>query len=214
MTGRTIGTWFREEVAEPLGADFHIGLPESEEGRGRRDGAAGQHASARSRAADPESIAFRILASCPVTGTEQNTRAWRAAEIPVRRRHRQRPLGRPGPRGHRQRRHARRRADPVPQGRRPDLRRAVPRHGRPALGMDMKLGTGFGLMSPSTPLSPNERACFWGGWGGPICVIDLDLGLSVAYVMNKMAGGLVGDLRGAVLALTAIGAASAEPSPR
>ena len=62
--------------------------------------------------------------------------------------------------------------------------------------MAMKLGTGFGLMSASIPLSPNERACFWGGWGGAICVIDLDLGLSVAYVMNKMAGGLVGDLRG------------------
>jgi hypothetical protein len=40
-------------------------------------------------------------------------------------------------------------------------------------------------------------------------VIDVDLGLSVAYVMNKMAGGLVGDLRGAVLALTAIGSAGA-----
>ena len=33
VTGRSIGTFFREEVAEPLGADFHIGLPASEDGR-------------------------------------------------------------------------------------------------------------------------------------------------------------------------------------
>ncbi len=30
---RTIGTWFRDEIAEPLGLDFWIGLPESEEPR-------------------------------------------------------------------------------------------------------------------------------------------------------------------------------------
>src|SRR5207253_2446913 len=25
VTGQTVGTWFRENLAEPLGADFHIG---------------------------------------------------------------------------------------------------------------------------------------------------------------------------------------------
>jgi len=33
VTGRSLGTFFREEVAEPLGADFHIGLPASEDHR-------------------------------------------------------------------------------------------------------------------------------------------------------------------------------------
>ncbi len=33
ITGDTIGTWFAREVAGPLGADFFIGLPESEDGR-------------------------------------------------------------------------------------------------------------------------------------------------------------------------------------
>ena len=33
ITGSSIGTWFAEEVAKPLGADFFIGLPESEDGR-------------------------------------------------------------------------------------------------------------------------------------------------------------------------------------
>ncbi|MDA0365193.1 MAG: serine hydrolase, partial [Chloroflexi bacterium] len=29
VSGRSPGTFFREEVAEPLGADFHIGLPDA-----------------------------------------------------------------------------------------------------------------------------------------------------------------------------------------
>jgi len=33
ITGRSIGTYFREEVAGPLGLDFHIGLPEAEHHR-------------------------------------------------------------------------------------------------------------------------------------------------------------------------------------
>ena len=33
ITGKTLGTVFREEIAGPLGADFHIGLPASEDGR-------------------------------------------------------------------------------------------------------------------------------------------------------------------------------------
>jgi hypothetical protein len=64
-------------------------------------------------------------------------------------------------------------------------------------------------MSDLIPLSPNPRSCFWGGWGGSICVVDVDAQLSVAYVMNKMAGALIGDLRGAMVAIAAIGAATA-----
>ncbi len=33
ITGKSLGTVFREEIAEPLGADFHIGLPASEDAR-------------------------------------------------------------------------------------------------------------------------------------------------------------------------------------
>ena len=33
ITGKTLGTYFREKVAESLGADFYIGLPDSEMGR-------------------------------------------------------------------------------------------------------------------------------------------------------------------------------------
>src|SRR5206468_7467912 len=33
ITGKTVGAVFREEIAGPLGADFHIGLPASEDDR-------------------------------------------------------------------------------------------------------------------------------------------------------------------------------------
>lgn len=33
VSGRSLGSFFRDEIAEPLGLDFHIGLPASEDGR-------------------------------------------------------------------------------------------------------------------------------------------------------------------------------------
>lgn len=207
ITGRTIGTFFREEVAEPLGADFHIGLPESEEGRvgyvvppENALGVVGD--------ADPDSVAVRAAMSCPLTGHEQNTRAWRAAEIPA--------AGGTGNARSVARVHALLANGGTLDGHRLLSPEGVDRifveqcHQTDlVLGVKMRLGTGFGLMNDLIPLSPNPRSCFWGGWGGSICVIDVDARLSVAYVMNKMAGGLVGDMRGAMIVLAALGAAAA-----
>ena len=81
VTGRTIGTFFRDEVAEPLGADFHIGLPESEDHRTGR--MVPPEEAMDAAAVDPTSVAARALLSCPLSGAEPNTRAWRAAEIPA-----------------------------------------------------------------------------------------------------------------------------------
>ena len=61
--------------------------------------------------------------------------------------------------------------------------------------MKSRHGIGFGLPSPEMPLSPNQRACFWGGWGGSLTVIDLDARMTFAYVMNKMAEGTTDDRR-------------------
>jgi CubicO group peptidase (beta-lactamase class C family) len=67
----------------------------------------------------------------------------------------------------------------------------------------MRFGMGFGLMSEAVPLSPSQRAFFWGGWGGSLALVDLDAQLTVTYVMNKMATDLVGDLRGASIVFAA-----------
>ena len=57
------------------------------------------------------------------------------------------------------------------------------------LGVTLRHGIGFGLPCPEMPISPNERACFWGGWGGSLAIIDLDAKVTIAYVMNKMGEG-------------------------
>ncbi|QXC62693.1 beta-lactamase family protein [Aquihabitans sp. G128] len=204
VSGRTIGTFFREEVAEPLGADFHIGLPESEEHRVGEmvPPGVGLGGDLSAAGVDLTSVAVRTLLSAPITGAECNTREWRAAEIPaaggtgnarsVARVHSMLANGGTvdgvtllSPAGVER--------ILVEQAHNQDL----------VLGMKMRMGTGFGLMNDLIPLSPNPRSFFWGGWGGSIAVTDLDAGLSVAYVMNKMADGLVGDLRGAMLVFAA-----------
>lgn len=65
-----------------LGADFHIGLPETSDGRVAEQ-IPPQKGIAELEGIDMESVAVRTLASCPLTGAEPNTRAWRAAEIPA-----------------------------------------------------------------------------------------------------------------------------------
>jgi CubicO group peptidase (beta-lactamase class C family) len=204
ITGTTLGTFFRTEIAEPLGADFHIGLPESEEPRvgyvvpppDPLGVVAGR---------DPESIGVRAGLSVRITGAEQNSRAWRAAEIPA-------AGGTSNARGV-ARVHAM-----LANGGELDGVRILSPEGvdrifveqchttDEVLGVKMRLGTGFGLMNELIPLSPNPRSCFWGGWGGSICVVDVDARVSIAYVMNKMAGGLVGDMRGAMIVLATMGA--------
>ena len=77
------------------------------------------------------------------------------------------------------------------------------------LGVPIAFGMGYGLNSADLPISPNPRACFWGGWGGSIVVIDLDARMTVAYVMNRMGEGTLGDLRGAGIVMAAFASLAA-----
>jgi CubicO group peptidase (beta-lactamase class C family) len=76
------------------------------------------------------------------------------------------------------------------------------------LGIQERIGMGYGLSNPpDMPLGP--RACYWGGYGGSVIIMDLDAELTVCYVMNRMESGLVGDLRGTnIVAATVAGLAS------
>ncbi len=81
ITGETIGSWFAREVAAPLGADFHIGLPESED----RSGLLGDPASAggHGRVLKPSRIAIRTMTNPPLDATYPRHAWWRRAEIPA-----------------------------------------------------------------------------------------------------------------------------------
>lgn len=88
VTGRSLGRYFAEEVAGPLGAAFHIGLPEALDSR-----VAFIHPDPPPRAGEEtlwtlvrkggDPVAMRAFAHPPRIAGAMNSRAWRAAEIPA-----------------------------------------------------------------------------------------------------------------------------------
>jgi CubicO group peptidase (beta-lactamase class C family) len=64
------------------------------------------------------------------------------------------------------------------------------------LGVPERFGLGYGLPCDGMPFPLDAKLCFWGGWGGSMIVNDLEHGMTVAYMMNRMDAGLVGDMRG------------------
>ncbi|MGV9709491.1 serine hydrolase domain-containing protein [Gordonia sp. NPDC003424] len=64
------------------------------------------------------------------------------------------------------------------------------------LGVPLRFGIGFALPEPETvPSLPDERICFWGGWGGSVTVMFPLQKMTISYVMNKMAPGIIGSDR-------------------
>lgn len=203
VTGATVGQYFAEEVARVLGADFYIGLPESEESRVSVVVTSEQFGDIPG---DPLSFRARTLSSPPINPLVPAQRWWRAAEIPAANGHGnarsvalvQQIIANNG--------HA--------QDHRFVSKATLDRVFHPVtVGNDLVLdfegnfGLGYGLASSSVPVGP--RACYWGGFGGSIIFMDQELELTVAYDMNKMNFGLVGDARGATFALAAVLAAIA-----
>lgn len=86
ITGRTAGTFLREEVAGPLGADIWIGLPEEEEPRvatlylGERDPSSPMM---QKLLGDPDWYGWNFINNVGGDRENVNSRARRAAEIPA-----------------------------------------------------------------------------------------------------------------------------------
>ncbi len=190
ITGQTLGTIFRTEIAEPLGADFHIGLPASED----------------HRVADlippvdgpPKGTAkfWEVALNPDVDPLVTRTRPWRAAEIPAG--------GGIGNARAVAEIHAILANGGVSRGRRvlseAGCRRPLEKQVSGVdlvLGMPISFGLGFAL---GAGLLPNENSIYWGGNGGSLAIIDLDAHTTIAYTPNRMAGG-VGDLRAFGLAM-------------
>jgi CubicO group peptidase (beta-lactamase class C family) len=55
------------------------------------------------------------------------------------------------------------------------------------LAMPARWGIGFALPHPeAVPDMPDEKICYWGGWGGSMAVMNPYRRTTFAYVMNKM----------------------------
>jgi len=191
ITGKSLGAVFHDEIAGPLGADFWIGLPASEDARVAElippppGGAIGDM--------EQDEIQAITLNNPGVDVSATKSRAWRGAEIPA--------AGGTGNARSIAEIHAILANGGVAKGRRfmseAGCRKALELQ---IEGEDLifkapaKFGMGFGLPGPMIQL-PNPNTIFWGGYGGSLVVIDMDAHTTFAYAMNKMGGGTLGDNR-------------------
>lgn len=205
ITGKTLGTVFREEIAEPLGADFWIGLPASED---ERVAELIPPPAAASISAGVRTELQRNMSDNPgIDVGETRKRAWRGAEIPA--------AGGTGNARSVALVHTILANGGVARGRRflseAGCRRALELQIEGTdliLGSPTRYGLGFGLAGGMVPL-PNPHSMYWGGYGGSLIIIDMDARTTLAYAMNKMAGTTSGDARGFSLVMAMWGALAA-----
>ncbi|PBC66205.1 CubicO group peptidase (beta-lactamase class C family) [Streptomyces sp. TLI_235] len=177
ITGRSLGEFFAEEVAKPLGADFHIGL-------------SAEHDHRVAPLIPPPSLSDEYAASAPPgpDGTRRentgaairvkdvNSMAWRRAQVPA-----VNGFGNA-------RSVALVQSVLANQGSAGGVRLLSPQGCEPAwqevfrgddrvLGMPMSWTVGFGKFG---------NTFGWGGWGGSLVVSDPGSRMTVAYVMNQM----------------------------
>ncbi|HXC53772.1 MAG TPA: serine hydrolase domain-containing protein [Rhizomicrobium sp.] len=201
VTGKTMGTVFREEIAGPLGADFHIGLPASEDARVAELIPPPPGGNLDDNLDALNEIQKNWIVNPLFRVEDSKTRAWRGAE-----------MGASNGQGN-----ARSIAlvhtilanGGVAKGKRfmseAGCRKALELQidGTDViLAMPIRFGLGFGLAGGLMPF-PNQSTMFWGGYGGSIAIIDMENRMSFGYAMNKMAGTTVGDLRALGLAMAA-----------
>jgi CubicO group peptidase (beta-lactamase class C family) len=196
VDGRTLTQFVAQEIADPLDADFTIGAPEKAWGR-IADVVPPPPLPVDLSAADPDSPAVRTLTGPLADATDANTEAWRRAEIG-------------GANGHGNARSVARILSVIARGGEVDgVRLLSPAtidlifdeqaHGVDlVLGVPLRWGIGYGLPQRDTlPYIPDERICFWGGWGGSMIITDLGRRLTISYMMNRMAPGIIGSDRSA-----------------
>jgi CubicO group peptidase (beta-lactamase class C family) len=205
VAGVSLGEFFRREVGEPLGADFHIGLPASEEGR---LAALIPPPSSAARTDGLPELGIRTFGNPLIGGATSFEDWWRRAEIPA-------------VNGHGNARSVAAVQSVVSAGGAARGVRLLSGEGLAAifeeqsngtdlvLGVPLRFGMGYGLASETMPMGP--RTCSWGGYGGSLVVNDLDAGVTIAYVMNRMEAGMLGDRRGASIAMATIAALAAAP---
>lgn len=200
VTGRTLGAYLRENIADPAGVDFFFGFgpeldgrcaellpavatPESEELR-------------RRLSVDPSTLSglplMRVNAYRNPPGVSGNdvvnTRSWRAAEVPSTNGH--------GSARAVARLYSALAGDGELDGVHVLLPATVARVIEPqADGMDIVLqrptrfGLGFQLTMPERPLGPSPRAFGHFGAGGSLGFADPDARLAFGYAMNQGRGG-------------------------
>jgi CubicO group peptidase (beta-lactamase class C family) len=190
IDGRTIGVALREDLAEPLGLDLWIGLPDAEHARC----AAMQKPPAAPNlgpTTEPKRVAFMTKWASP---GHVSLAEWRRADIPSVTGHATAPAL------------ARLMAifacDGMLDGRRllasASVREAARERVRGAdlvLPNEMSWAAGFIRNHGLWIYGPGRESFGHSGWGGSCAFADPERGLSGAYVMNRQSAELIADAR-------------------
>lgn len=199
ITGQTIGNFFRENIAEPVGADFHIGLNPSKFGQVSDLHQDPSPPADNILTMDGESVTGKVFGSVKLPPEAVNSAGWRQAEIPAANGHgnarsvvrAQTALANNGSAfGHEL-------LSPEGCAR---AREVQIESVDAVLGFPVKFAYGYAYGNPVFPITPNQNAIWWAGAGGSIVVIDEDNRMCFSYVMNQMKAALIGDERSASLA--------------
>ncbi|MGZ4506804.1 MAG: serine hydrolase domain-containing protein [Blastococcus sp.] len=193
ITGKTFKRFVAEEIAGPLGADFQVGAREGDWDR-IAPVVPPPPPDVDFRTLDPESVMVKTYSGPVASAKAANSPEWRQADLGALNGHsnargvlqvlRTMSLG----------------------GEAGGVRLLSPKtidlvFEQQADGVDLVLGErfrwgmGYCLGSPVIPYVPEGRTFFWGGWGGSLIVMDLDRRLTVSYMMNRMAPGILGSDR-------------------
>ena len=191
IDGRGLKQYFGEEIAGPLGADFTIGSPP--ENHSRISNVVPPPPLPLPEDIDPESVVFKTFTGPAPDATIAHTDGWRAATIGAANGHGnarsvariQAVVSNGGSSGGVQLissdtvdRIFEQQSDGIDQ----------------VLMFPVRFGLGYALADPANPVGiTSGRKCYWGGWGGSLVLNDLDHGITLTYMMNRMQDGLVGN---------------------
>ena len=194
ITGVSFGSFFKTEIAIPLGSNFRIGLDPTD----LPSVSPVVILQDAPEVVPPTEIASKTLVGPPLPrgGTVVNSNAWRSAQVPAANGH-----------GN---------ARSVAQiqglltnrgeisGRKILSDKVISEAFKPiitsrdaVLGVPMTFASGFAVANLNHPTLGGRNARFWGGFGGSRIVHELDHQMTFAYVMNKLnPSAFFGDLRG------------------
>ena len=196
ITGKSLKQFVAEEIAGPLGADFQIGAVESDWDR-IAPVVPPPPLPFDLSSLPPDSPTVRTLTGPPADANDANTPGWRRADMGAIN-------------GHGNARSVARILSVISRGGEVDGVRLL----RPetielifneqangidvVLGVPLRFGIGFGLPQLDVlPYVPDEKICFWGGWGGSVIIMDVGRKMTISYMMNKMGAGVIGSDRSA-----------------
>ena len=205
ITGKTPGTYLREEIAGPLGLDLHIGLDAKDDARTgdmipMPPPGPGEPNLFAEVMKNPESVAFKAFMN-PPNGMRPgmvNTREWRAAEIPAAN-------------GHTTARSLAKLYGALARGGELDGVRVMSKeqvaqcsieqsNGPDALLIiNTRFSLGFMMSQPGASLGPNAKSFGHPGAGGSLGYADPEAKIGFGYTMNKMHASLLIDPRATAL---------------